>query len=112
MCSNQLSRVFHPYAEKQIKQFDHQGKKLVHYSSAHAEFLIITNRKLWMRNATLMNDFREIEYGFECLEHARSSSSWKEFTEFLDDVSPGVSEILMDKIEHFTPTLRGETYLC
>ncbi len=47
--------------------------RLAHYTSAETALRIIrgdgTDRALWLRNATEMNDFSEIEFGQACLEH-------------------------------------------
>jgi Protein of unknown function (DUF2971) len=46
--------------------------RLAHYTSAETALRIIrgdgTDQALWLRNATEMNDFSEIEYGQACLE--------------------------------------------
>ena len=48
--------------------------RLAHYTSAETALRIIrgdgTDRALWLRNATEMNDFSEIEFGQACLEYA------------------------------------------
>jgi hypothetical protein len=48
--------------------------RFAHYTSAETAMRIIrgdgTDRALWLRNATEMNDFLEIEYGQRCLETA------------------------------------------
>lgn len=45
--------------------------RFAHYTSAETAMKIISgkgdDRALWLRNATEMNDFAEIEYGFQCL---------------------------------------------
>jgi hypothetical protein len=47
--------------------------RLAHYTSADTALRIIrgegTDRALWLRNATEMNDFSEIEFGQACLEY-------------------------------------------
>ena len=47
--------------------------RLAHYTSAETALRIIrgdgTDRALWLRNATEMNDFSEIEFGQDCLEY-------------------------------------------
>lgn len=50
--------------------------RLAHYTSAETALRIIrgdgTDRALWLRNATEMNDFSEIEFGQDCLEFTLS----------------------------------------
>lgn len=43
--------------------------KLVHYTSADAAISILENKKMWMRNVTCMNDWKEVRYGLELLRN-------------------------------------------
>jgi hypothetical protein len=66
-----LSDAFYGYPEQMAKRIT-PNLRLAHYTSADTALRIIrgngTDQALWLRNATEMNDFSEIEYGQTCLE--------------------------------------------
>src|SRR6266853_1802850 len=41
--------------------------RCVHYTSAEAALSIIESKRIWMRNATCMTDYREVKHGFTIL---------------------------------------------
>jgi hypothetical protein len=50
--------------------------KVALYTNASTAWKIIRNKELWLRNARLMNDFREIDFGSQLLkQHWNSDSS-------------------------------------
>jgi hypothetical protein len=74
-----LGRVFYGRDSDKIAEFtsgtDCPSPKLVHYTSAQTAHAILTaksedDRCLWLRNATEMNDFMEVDYGFAMLREA------------------------------------------
>jgi hypothetical protein len=42
--------------------------RYVHYTTADAALKIIGTKRLWMRNTTCMDDYREVEHGFGYLQ--------------------------------------------
>lgn len=65
-----LRRIFLPYATARMETAKEQQTKLVYYTSAETAKNIIANKEVWMRNATTMNDFMEVQHGWQCLLEA------------------------------------------
>ena len=63
-----LGPVFQPYVARKIAEAKSTGQRFVHYTSCDAALSIIENNAIWLRNATLMNDFSEIQHGLGCLQ--------------------------------------------
>lgn len=42
--------------------------RFAHYSSAEAALSIINTKRMWMRNAMSMVDYREVQHGFDILQ--------------------------------------------
>jgi hypothetical protein len=62
-----LGPVFQPYVARKSAEAQDTGLRFVHYTSCDAALSIIENNSIWLRNATLMNDFSEIQHGLSCL---------------------------------------------
>lgn len=83
--------------------------KMVHYTSAEVFLNIVKNKEIWLRNAILMNDFSEIDYGLECLNRVlgKDGSFCKAISlyhrDFFDD--------LISRLKSWIPTFRNETYV-
>lgn len=59
--------IFSPYTARKVQRAREAGQRFVHYTSCEAALSIIENNSIWLRNATLMNDFSEIQHGLWCL---------------------------------------------
>jgi hypothetical protein len=68
-----LNAAFYGYADDMAARVT-PDLRFAHYTSAETALRIIrgngTDQALWLRNATEMNDFSEIEFGQACLEFA------------------------------------------
>jgi hypothetical protein len=70
MTSEQIARIkmlegiFVPHARRRRDEVYELGKspsaRFVHYTSAEAALKIINQKRLWMRNAACMTDYREV----------------------------------------------------
>ena len=87
------------------------GGRLVHYTSAEAAARIISGRQVWLRNALLMNDFSEIQYGLNCLYSAWGSLAGDSFKLWLDRVLPGFRSQLEQLFDEHTAGLRVATFM-
>ena len=71
----QLESIFMPETRKQRDAIYANGTRFVHYTSADAAFKIIGSKRLWMRNAICMSDYREVQHGFDMLAKFFSSDN-------------------------------------
>ncbi|MBB5700655.1 hypothetical protein FHS76_000498 [Ochrobactrum daejeonense] len=67
-----LRSIFVPHESKRRDDLFRLNKRLIHYTSAAAAISIIRNGNVWMRNVRCMNDFMEIEHGFQLLQRSVS----------------------------------------
>ena len=58
-----LKEIFLPYANKRRIDFNKSNKLLAYYTTADTAYKIMQNNKIWMRNVTVMNDYKEVLYG-------------------------------------------------
>ena len=72
MEEEKIWRLFAPYFADRVAALQ-GGLRLVHYTSVENAYRIITGRQVWLRNASMMNDFSEIEHGISCLNAAWGS---------------------------------------
>jgi len=61
--TRRILEVFFCYDRKRTKEMGDRKSLLAHYTTAETAMKIIRGRSLWLRNAAVMNDFSEIEYG-------------------------------------------------
>jgi hypothetical protein len=103
---SRLENIFMPYAMKQrAAAFKEQtGKSLdaasdvdrlrfAHYTSADNALKIIHSKRIWMRNANCMTDYREVQHGFDILQRYFSDKERAaRFAAALDACTPGVAQ--------------------
>ncbi|NGM50667.1 DUF2971 domain-containing protein [Caulobacter sp. 602-2] len=104
-----LAQLFNPKAMAVYARV--QGKRFVHYTSAQNGLTIIKNAEMWMRHASVMNDFMEIEHGAECLKAAWDSQAGQVFKTWLAGLFDGFLDRLVNEYNNGQEHLKNETYL-
>ncbi len=61
--SERLVSILMPYATAQRRRLREVNGRFVHYTSAVGGLNIIKSKSLWMRNATTMSDYSEVQHG-------------------------------------------------
>ncbi len=105
-----LFEIFQPYALNRNLEALRQNQRFVYYTSADTAMRILRNGEIWMRKSHLMNDFREIEHGYECLANAYSKNAQRMRTLF-DGMFPGFCERLEKLFEGWMPHFRSDSYI-
>ncbi|WLS03106.1 DUF2971 domain-containing protein [Shinella oryzae] len=105
-----LMQLFHPFAFSKMMVAATSGLRFVHYTTADTAMKIINNEEVWMRKSTCMNDFNEIEHGFNCLQRAYKEHK-ERFSAFFDPRFPGFSEKLEERFNSWLPSFRNSTYV-
>ena len=72
---------------------------------------IIRNKEIWLRNATVMNDFSEIGYGLTLARNGLASPAGKKFYTEVESVFPDFQAKIEDQICESEMHWRFETYL-
>jgi hypothetical protein len=103
--------VFFPYASERITKVRAENTRFVHYTSSEVAVSILENKTVWMRNALVMNDWQEVEYGMKCFRRLRTDASWTEFCSLIDSVYEGMSQQFCEFIDTRLGLLRYETFL-
>lgn len=103
--------LFHPHIWNKTMQRLSSQERFVHYTNAEAAVSMIKNNQVWMRKASLMNDFMEIEHGLECLNHSYTGEAGAHFRKVIDDLFPDLSRELENLINGWIPDFRTGTFL-
>lgn len=107
-----LESIFMPYATRQRRTLYEKGTRFVHYTSAEAALGIIGSKRLWMRNATCMSDYSEVQHGFRILDSFFSDTSKKKaFVDALDVCFPGAALEAITLFNQWWNDIRFNTYI-
>lgn len=107
-----LGSIFFPDYPRQLKQLKEGEIKFAQYTSAEAAALMIQNEQVWLRNARCMNDYSEIQHGFDCLSAAyKSDDSRNKLKSSLERVFPGLPKKLEDLFDGWAPYFENDTYI-
>ena len=83
-----------------------------HYTSAEAAIKILSSKRLWMRNATCMIDFREVEHGYGILlDYFRDSAKHQRFLSAMDTVSQNAGSDAVGFFDRLWGHIRTDTYI-
>jgi hypothetical protein len=90
--------------------------RFVHYTRAEAALEIIKKKRLWLRNATAMVDYREVEHGFELLlKWFHAGDNRARFIATFDATHPGAALEAITKFDQMWQRsdfgVRGQTYI-
>lgn len=109
-----LEEIFMPEARRQrseayARQYPHEntpvGKpiRLAHYTSAEAGLSIVRSKRVWMRNATCMSDYREVTHGITMLKQAfLDSPKFGYFRAAMDYCVSGVATDALQNFRHWS----------
>ena len=87
------------------------NRRFAYYTSADTARNIILNEEVWLRNATVMNDFSEISYGLSLVKKALSGRYGKFFSNAANTVFPDVMDKIRPKLIELELRWRVETYI-
>lgn len=106
-----IKRIFFPYTDLKTREVIAAGGRFVYYTTADTAASILRNRQIWMRSTTTMNDYMEVEHGFECLNAAYKAEPGNGFNTALDACFPGLAEDLKNYFNAWLPGIRQDTYM-
>jgi DUF2971 family protein len=105
-----LFDIFFKHASRRTLAALNSGQRFVYYTNADTAMKIIRGNEVWMRKSSLMNDYREIEHGFDCLNNAYKSNKDRLLTVF-DGMFPGFCQKLETLFNSWLPHFRSDTYI-
>jgi hypothetical protein len=110
---SKLLDIFFPHAASSRERMLRNNNRFVHYTSAANALSIIKTKRLWMRNATCMADFREVAHGLGVLHRYFSTRQHRqEFDAALNECSPGIAKQAFDLFTQwaYRPPKPGESW--
>lgn len=116
--NNALEGIFVPHARKlrdEAYEFEKASSaRFVHYTSADAALKIISQKRLWMRSASCMTDYREVQHGFAILQRFfHDEAKRKSFTHAVDEYVPGAADEAIYRFDQWWKlgTFQFKTYI-
>ena len=107
-----IKRIFFPYADRKAREVLDAGSRFVYYTTADTATSILSKGQIWMRSTMAMNDYLEVEHGFEeCLNPAYKAEPGKALNAALDACFPGLADELKDYFNGWLPGIRSDTYI-
>ena len=106
-----LIEIFFPGNLDRLLEIKTGNKRFAYYTTAATAKSIIEKQEVWLRNATVMNDFSEIAYGLSLVKEAFSGSSGDIFWNAANTVFPDVREKIVPQLADREWDWRAETYL-
>jgi hypothetical protein len=86
--------------------------RFAHYTSAEAALSIIRTKRIWMRNATCMTDYREVQHGRHMFERFFADETRKRaFFSSLDSCSPNAAEEAVALFDQWWTNIQFSTYI-
>jgi DUF2971 family protein len=106
-----INHTFFPYVERKTREVLSNGGRFVYYTSAETATSILFNKQIWLRNTTAMNDYLEVEHGFECLNASYKAAPGNAFNAALNACFPGLAEEVRDFFNGWLPSIRQDTFI-
>lgn len=109
---HRIREIFYPYTDQKSRELRAaDAPRVAYYTTAETAFQILRNKEFWLRNTATMNDFLEVEHGFECLKEAYASESGQRFRASLDSIFPGTAAKAAQRFDDWLPGIRQATFI-
>lgn len=113
--TQRMLKLFFGYELKRATQLKDGNRLLAHYTTADTAMKIITGKKLWLRNAGVMNDFMEIDYGRNVVDHVIGGKTdpipVARFHAALDAIHPDLSQAVMKNYVEARTNVRESVFM-
>ena len=106
-----IMEIFCPGTMGKLSKIISDNRKFAYYTSADIAKKIILNKEVWLRNATVMNDFSEISYGLSLVKKTLSGRYGKFFSYVANTVFPDVMDKISPKLNELEWHWQAETYI-
>jgi hypothetical protein len=108
--AGKLLPIFFPYLTARRDHMILGGSRFVHYTSAENALKIINTKRIWMRNATCMTDYREVQHGFTALQRYFNLHRPR-FDLVMNDCGPRVAEEAFGLFDQWWQNIQLQTYI-
>ena len=106
-----IAKIFMPRQLKEIDRIRNKNIRFAHYTSAENGLVILCTQSILLRNSSLMNDFSEMRYGWECLKLAYNGPLGNRLKTLLKTVQADLPEIFEENFNSQYNSVENETYL-
>jgi hypothetical protein len=111
--------IFAPHDRRRRCELIDEGRRLIHYTSAANAVSIFRNKAVWMRNVRCMNDYMEVEHGFQLMlrsfappvDNSEAEKGLHAVTVAANRIFPGVAEETIRRFDGWLPALRNKTFV-
>ena len=106
-----ISDIFLPgVISKRFEAFRNRTR-FVHYTTADTAVSILRTKSVWLRNATAMNDYSELQYGISRVIDFFANPDGAPFWQRLEDVHAGLAKEIKDLYDGWLNDLKYNTYM-
>ncbi len=105
-------QIFFPAAATAYMRILQSNTRFVQYTRAESAINILRSKAVWMRKAQWMNDYREIEHGWELLLDVYSKTpAGQHFRAAVDSAHAGLSDEIAKNFDSWLQSYRLNTYV-
>jgi Protein of unknown function (DUF2971) len=105
-----IMQIFHATSIGRIQHALETNQRFVHYTNAETAFKLFSNKQVWFRKSTNMNDFMEVEHGLRCLSEAYRNNR-EQLKQTLEGMYPGICAKVEKYFDDWLPTYRTGTFI-
>jgi hypothetical protein len=113
-----LREIFAPHEVRRRNDLVKFGKRLIHYTSATNAVSIFRNNTVWMRNVRCMNDYMEVEHGFQLMQRSfappvdsEAEKGLRAVKATMDKFLPDLFDEVVRRFDGWLPALRQQTFV-
>jgi len=107
-----LYGIFTPRALSRQKMMSNNSNLLVHYTTAENGLKILKSVEIWLRNARAMQDFSEVEYGYQHLfRYFSDVNNKKSFFDSLGFIDKNLGENAFKLFDNWWGGIQSSSYI-
>jgi hypothetical protein len=110
-----LEEIFMPHITKTRRRLYPKPEgtaRFVHYTSAEAALSIIESKRFWMRNAVCMDDYSEVQHGYDLLSAMlKDQHRLDRLIEAVNKVVPNMANDVVRSFDQGWPQTQRYTYI-
>lgn len=108
---DRFTGIFSPHIEPKKREVMDAGCRFVYYTTADTAAKILKSNQIWLRNTSVMNDYSEVRYGFDCLNDAYSKEAGNKFNSALNTCFQGLADEVKCLFNKWLPIISQDTYV-
>lgn len=111
---DKLNEIFFPLRSKEFDKVESGDQRLVHYTTAENAINIIKSKTLWLRNVRTMNDWSEVDHGYQLLRNYFQKDNGKNLKLFKDTCNrchKDSGDTIIKMFDSFYQNIYYETYI-